>query len=176
VATPLHPKPSARSALTPVSPPIRRSRPHRTTSLSTIASARKLATHEKCGRSWDADMSEFILRCEAIAQGLPRYRTGKACNRGHFAERMTRNADCVECIATKRAKPLTKRTAEQNRLRNERLAQQRRALHSDELTETRRVLGSGLAHAMQSAEALERGRYLDNMIRENRNAANREIE
>jgi hypothetical protein len=114
-------------------------------------------------------MSQFILRCEAIAQGLPKYFTGKACNRGHFAERMTRNADCVECIATKRAKPLPKRTAEQNRLRNERLAQQRRALHSDELTETRRILGSGLAHAMQGAEAQARSKYLDGLIRAGKN-------
>lgn len=31
-------------------------------------------------------------------QGLPRYFTGKICNRGHLSERYTSDGNCVECI------------------------------------------------------------------------------
>lgn len=38
-----------------------------------------------------------ITRAEAKAQGLKRYFTGRACKRGHIAERQTDNGVCVDC-------------------------------------------------------------------------------
>ena len=42
-------------------------------------------------------MTEPISRREAIALGLTRYRTGKACRQGHVAERHVFNNSCCEC-------------------------------------------------------------------------------
>lgn len=40
---------------------------------------------------------KIISRKEAIANGLPRYFTGKPCKNGHISERVTNKCDCVEC-------------------------------------------------------------------------------
>lgn len=45
---------------------------------------------------------DIITRKEALAQGLPRYRTGRPCKRGHVADRLTSNLTCVECDKEKR--------------------------------------------------------------------------
>jgi hypothetical protein len=43
-------------------------------------------------------MTEIITRAEAKARGLKRYFTGKPCrNKGHVAERLTSNGNCMEC-------------------------------------------------------------------------------
>lgn len=42
-------------------------------------------------------MTVVISRAEAKQAGLKRYFTGTRCLYGHVAERMVRNADCVEC-------------------------------------------------------------------------------
>ncbi len=41
---------------------------------------------------------EIVTREDAVAQGLRRYFTGKACKSGHVAERVTVSATCVECM------------------------------------------------------------------------------
>jgi len=43
----------------------------------------------------------IITRAEARAQGSKRYFTGKACKRGHVAERYVSNLECVVCIYDK---------------------------------------------------------------------------
>lgn len=44
----------------------------------------------------------IIRRKDALAQGLPRYFTGKPCRKaGHIAERFTVNGDCVACNPAK---------------------------------------------------------------------------
>ena len=40
---------------------------------------------------------EKITRKAALCRGLKRYYTGKACKRGHVAERMVSTMTCVEC-------------------------------------------------------------------------------
>lgn len=40
-------------------------------------------------------------RAEALRLGLPRYRTGQPCARGHLAERYTINHACVACTKAK---------------------------------------------------------------------------
>jgi hypothetical protein len=42
-------------------------------------------------------MPEIISRKEAIERGVRRYFTGKACKRGHFAERCVTSKRCSEC-------------------------------------------------------------------------------
>lgn len=42
---------------------------------------------------------------EARERGLPRYRTGLPCKRGHYAERRTTTNTCLACLAMKRKKP-----------------------------------------------------------------------
>lgn len=44
----------------------------------------------------------IITRAEARAAGLRKYYTGKPCSRGHFAERLVKNADCSECDRLRR--------------------------------------------------------------------------
>ncbi len=45
----------------------------------------------------DGDLMQLLkTRAEAIARGLPRYFTGKPCQRGHVAERKTSGGNCVE--------------------------------------------------------------------------------
>ena len=39
-----------------------------------------------------------MKRREAKALGLPRYVTGKPCKHGHFSERYTKSAQCLECL------------------------------------------------------------------------------
>ncbi|NMZ77494.1 hypothetical protein HBO32_30830 [Pseudomonas nitroreducens] len=41
---------------------------------------------------------KLISREEAIAQGLPRYFTGEPCQRGHVADRKTRDGRCHACV------------------------------------------------------------------------------
>ena len=114
-------------------------------------------------------MPEIISRHDAMTRGLPRYFTGQACKRGHVAERMTRNADCLGCLATRYEKP-KKRTDEQNRRRNELAAQRmRETLGADDASSVNRRAFAGLGHLMQSAEAQERSRYLDAMIKNGAN-------
>jgi hypothetical protein len=108
-------------------------------------------------------------RQEAIGRGLPTYRTGKPCKHGHVAERRTDNSDCLDCIAMKKTRPLSKRTAEQTRLRNERLAQQRREMHRDDASSTVRRTLMGLGHLMAASEAQERSKYLDSLIKNGAN-------
>ena len=45
---------------------------------------------------------KVISRKDAKATGAKRYFTGKACIRGHVAERFTCNKTCVECDALRR--------------------------------------------------------------------------
>lgn len=45
---------------------------------------------------------EVITRKQALEQGLTRYFTGKACLRGHVAERQTTNGKCQDCQAEDR--------------------------------------------------------------------------
>lgn len=40
---------------------------------------------------------ELVSRKVALAAGLPRYFTGRACKRGHVVERETIPGNCVEC-------------------------------------------------------------------------------
>jgi hypothetical protein len=40
-------------------------------------------------------------RGAAVRWGLVRYNTGKACRRGHFAERYSSTGACVECVAAR---------------------------------------------------------------------------
>jgi 5-methylcytosine-specific restriction endonuclease McrA len=64
-------------------------------------------------------MAETIIsRAEARAQGLIRYFTGRACKRGHIAERHVSNLTCVECQREKSAAryPLRDREKERERL------------------------------------------------------------
>ena len=43
---------------------------------------------------------KIVTRTEAFKRGLPRYFTGQPCwAAGHVAERETRSATCVACIA-----------------------------------------------------------------------------
>jgi HNH endonuclease len=42
---------------------------------------------------------DTVSRAEALAKGLKRYRTGKPCKQGHFAERFVINCACCECTA-----------------------------------------------------------------------------
>lgn len=42
-------------------------------------------------------MPSIVTRKVALEKGLPRYFSGKACKRGHVAERTTRGATCVVC-------------------------------------------------------------------------------
>ena len=39
-----------------------------------------------------------MKRREAKALGLSRYATGKPCKHGHFSERYTKSAQCLECL------------------------------------------------------------------------------
>jgi hypothetical protein len=47
----------------------------------------------------EAKQAPIITRQSAKAQNLTRYFTGKPCNFGHVAERLTCNTHCVECSA-----------------------------------------------------------------------------
>jgi hypothetical protein len=115
----------------------------------------------------------IITRHDAMMHGLPRYFTGQTCRRGHIAERRTDNSDCAECVRERQARQHKQRTPEQNRLRNELLAQQRREMHHDDASSNVRRALMGLGHVMNAPEARERGRYLDNMIRANANRCDR---
>ena len=42
---------------------------------------------------------QLVSRKDALAQGLKRYYTGKACYRGHVAEREVSNRGCLQCHA-----------------------------------------------------------------------------
>lgn len=44
-------------------------------------------------------------RAVAKAEGAVRYLTGKPCPRGHLAERLTRNSECVACAKDRRDDP-----------------------------------------------------------------------
>lgn len=61
-----------------------------------------------------------------------------------------------------------KRTAEQNRRRNELNAQRRRETFHGERRATERTL-LGLMQSLSSAEAQDRSRYLDGLIRDGKN-------
>lgn len=43
-------------------------------------------------------MTSPTSRKEAIAAGVPVFRTGKPCRRGHLSERQTASGTCVECL------------------------------------------------------------------------------
>jgi hypothetical protein len=40
---------------------------------------------------------EIIKRSDALAQGRPRYFTGKPCKHGHLSERSSSDGHCMEC-------------------------------------------------------------------------------
>lgn len=46
----------------------------------------------------DQPTREVITKAAAVANGLQRYFTGVACNRGHIAERSVHNGQCLECL------------------------------------------------------------------------------
>jgi hypothetical protein len=55
---------------------------------------------------------EIITHADAKAQGLKRFFTGVACNKGHVAERLTSNPRmCVECKRIYRARERTAPTS-----------------------------------------------------------------
>jgi transposase len=115
---------------------------------------------------------DIVSRSEAAALGLPRYFTGKPCKRGHVTERRTDNADCFDCIAMFKGRQPSG-TAEQNRQRNDRLAQARLETHDDAMSARRRSL-AGLGHMMQSSEAVARSQYLNAMIKASANRCDKD--
>lgn len=46
---------------------------------------------------------DIITRKDALAQGLPRYFTGKPCKKGHVAERRTKERVCLACMSESHA-------------------------------------------------------------------------
>jgi hypothetical protein len=106
-----------------------------------------------------------IHRQAALANSQSYYRTGAPCKRGHMADRYVHNGDCVKCLELRRGRQPSGRTAEQNRQRNERLAQQRREMRRDDTPSTIRRALMGLGHTMQAADAQERSARLNAAIK-----------
>lgn len=69
-------------------------------------------------------MTEIVSRDEAVQRGLTRYFTGRPCQRGHVAERTTRDWGCVACEKLRYAERLSipgRRERPVGRLRGARL-------------------------------------------------------
>jgi hypothetical protein len=109
----------------------------------------------------------IIQRQEAVANFQRYYFTGQPCKRGHIADRVTANSDCVECVRERQRGQ--SRAAEQNQLRAEYAARKRREMHHDDASSNVRRALMGLGHVMNAPEARERGRYLDDMIKSGAN-------
>ena len=62
-------------------------------------------------------MKRIVTRAEALADNLARFFTGRACSKGHIAERYTNNWKCCECgrlateAATRRAREAARAAA-----------------------------------------------------------------
>jgi hypothetical protein len=107
----------------------------------------------------------IIQRKEAAANFQRFYFTGRPCKRGHIADRVTVNSDCVECVRERQRLQYKQRTPEQNQRRNELLAQQRREMSRDDASSVVRRTLAGLGHVMQSLDAQERSARLNAAIK-----------
>jgi hypothetical protein len=107
---------------------------------------------------------EIIARSEAKARGLKRFFTGRPCRRGHVAERLASDGNCVVCDrVNERAWIERNRDRERERLRAYELAKSRampawadRAAIADVYAEAARLeAASGVPHHVDHAVPLK---------------------
>ncbi len=108
-------------------------------------------------------MPEIITRAEAKARGLKRYFTGKACPRGHLAERFVSSPICLECARSK-----ARRWAHENPVKIACYHQRYKARNPERVKESQR-------RSKQRPDAIERARALDRAYKEKHKEKYREI-
>jgi hypothetical protein len=106
-------------------------------------------------------------RLDAVAAGIGRFDTGQPCAKGHSSPRYCSTGQCVQCAGgplqprEPKAKKPRKRTYAENRRRAELEAGRRHEMSGG----AKRLRFWSFGPAMQTEEALARGRYLDQKIK-----------